>query len=111
MAKSNKFEKKQLQQINEAGIFTPIINAIIKRKVNRKARELQKDPKLSASYKNMEDAIHGFMRSMEVFLDSSARSVKSYDEDSDLNKDMEKRMKAFGPEVYKSWKKLKKKHR
>ena len=105
---ANKFEKNQLDQINEASIFTTIIQAILKRKTNKKARELQKDPKLSASYKNMEDAIHAFQRSMDVFLDSSAKMLGSYEGDHQdrINKQLNKQMKSFGPEVYKKWKKI-----
>ena len=109
---TNKFEKNQLDQINEVSIFTPIIQAILKRKTNKKARELQKDPKLSASYKNMEDAIHGFMRSMDVFLDSSSKMLGNYGEGEEktrIDKQLNKQMKSFGPEVYKKWKKIRKK--
>ena len=104
---TNKFEKNQLDQINEVSLFTPIIQAILKRKTDKKARELKKDPKLAATYKGMEDAIHAFQRSLDVYIDSTASMLKTQPEDdhADIEKEWDKRMKSFGPEIYKKWKK------
>ena len=106
---ASKLEKNQLNQINEVSLFAGLINAILKRKTDKKARELKKDPKIADAYKNMENAIHDFQRQMDVYVSSTSKMLSTYgpsDEKDEITKEWDKKMKKMGPSIYKKWKKL-----
>ena len=68
MAKSNKLEKSQLDQINklDEGLFSPIWKKILGGRLKRQLRKLERDPAMRDALKRLDQSLEDFERELEV---------------------------------------------
>lgn len=107
MAKSNKLEKTQLDQVNriEEGLFSPIFKKLVQGRLKKKLKAFQKDPQMRAAVKKLDRALQDFERELEI----GAELIVKQDPD-DMGKSAREREKilsdlGFGPYFKKQRKK------
>jgi hypothetical protein len=91
MAKSNKLETKQLEQINHLneGLFSGIWVKLLGRSLKSKMKDFDKDPGMKSALDNLDRALDDTERAFEI----SFEQIWDYEKDGPLPKTKEARLK------------------